>query len=112
MKSNDSWNYRVLIVDDQEEIHNDFEEMLASGSPKRATDELAAAFVAQSDKSVLPQFELSHAASGEEACTMVKAAQESNCRSRRLNASAVLSLDSTRTQHGPYRHVPRRVQRG
>lgn len=78
MKSNDSWNYRVLIVDDQEEIHNDFEEMLASGSTKRATDELAAAFVAQSDKPVLPQFELSHAASGEEACAMVKAAQESN----------------------------------
>ncbi len=78
MKSNDSWNYRVLIVDDQEEIHNDFEEMLASGSTKRATDELAAAFVAQSDKLVLPQFELSHAASGEEAGAMVKAAQESN----------------------------------
>ncbi len=78
MKSNDSWNYRVLIVDDQEEIHNDFEEMLASGSTKRATDELAAAFVAQSDKPVLPQFELSHAASGEEACKMVKAAEESN----------------------------------
>ena len=78
MKSNDSWNYRVLIVDDQEEIHNDFEEMLASGVSKRATDELAAAFVAQSDKPVLPQFELSHAASGEEACKMVKAAEESN----------------------------------
>ena len=78
MKSNDSWNYRVLIVDDQEEIHNDFEEMLVSGSTKRATDELAAAFVAQSDKPVLPQFELSHAASGEEACAMVKAAQELN----------------------------------
>ena len=78
MKSNDSWNYRVLIVDDQEEIHNDFEEMLASGVSKRATDELAAAFVAQSDKPVLPQFELSHAASGEEACAMVKAAEESN----------------------------------
>ena len=78
MKSNDSWNYRVLIVDDQEEIHNDFEEMLASGSTKRATDELAATFVAQSDKSVLPQFELSHATSGEEAGAMVKAGQESN----------------------------------
>jgi len=78
MKSNDSWNYRVLIVDDQEEIHNDFAEMLTSGVTKRETDELAAAFVAQSDKPVLPQFELSHATSGEEACKMVKAAQESN----------------------------------
>ena len=78
MKSNDSWNYRVLIVDDQEEIHNDFEEMLVSGVTKRETDELAAAFVAQSNRLVLPQFELSHATSGEEACAMVKAAQESN----------------------------------
>ena len=78
MKSNNSWNYRVLIVDDQEEIHNDFEEMLTSGLTKRATDELADAFVAQSDKPVLPQFELSHATNGEEACEMVKAAQESN----------------------------------
>ena len=78
MKSNDSWNYRVLIVDDQEEIHNDFEEMLSSGPTKRATDELADAFVSQSDKPVLPQFELSHATSGEEACAMVKAAEEAN----------------------------------
>ena len=78
MKSNNSWNYRVLVVDDQEEIHNDFEEMLTAGVPKRATDELAAAFVSQSDKSFLPQFELSHATSGEEACAMVKTAQESN----------------------------------
>ncbi len=78
MKPNNSWNYRVLVVDDQEEIHNDFEEMLTSGLTKRATDELAAAFVSQSDKSFLPQFELSHATSGEEACAMVKAGQESN----------------------------------
>ena len=78
MKSNNSWNYRVLIVDDQEEIHNDFEEMLTSGVTKRATDELAAAFVSQGDKSFLPQFELFHATSGEEACAMVKAGQESN----------------------------------
>ena len=79
MKLNASWNYRVLIVDDQEEIHNDFAEMLTPGLTKRATDELAAAFVAQGDKPVLPQFELSHATSGEEACAMVKSGQESNC---------------------------------
>ena len=79
MESNSSWNYRVLIVDDQEEIHNDFAEMLTPGLTKRATDELAAAFVSQGDKPVLPQFELSHATSGEEACAMVKAGKESNC---------------------------------
>ncbi|MYI63591.1 MAG: response regulator, partial [Gemmatimonadetes bacterium] len=78
MQANNSWNYRVLVVDDQEEIHNDFAEMLASGLTKRATDELAATFVAQSDKPILPQFELSHATSGEEACAMVKAAEEAN----------------------------------
>ena len=78
MQASNSWNYRVLIVDDQEEIHNDFAEMLASGLTKRATDELAAAFGAQSEKPVLPQFELSHATSGEEACAMVKAAEEAN----------------------------------
>ena len=30
MQANNSWNYRVLVVGDQEEIHNDFAEMLAS----------------------------------------------------------------------------------
>ena len=78
MQANNSWNYRVLVVDDQEEIHNDFAEMLASGLTKRATDELAATFVARGDKPILPQFELSHATSGEEACAMVKAAEEAN----------------------------------
>ncbi len=78
MESNNSWNYRVLVVDDQEEIHNDFEEMLVSGSTRRATDDLASAFVAESGKLVLPQFELSHATSGEEACDMARAGRESN----------------------------------
>ena len=78
MKANPSWNYRVLVVDDQDEIHNDFEEMLASGSTRRATDDLASAFVRETGKLVLPQFELSHATSGDEACDMVKAGRESN----------------------------------
>ena len=78
MKTNPSWNYRVLVVDDQDEIHNDFEEMLASGSTRRATDDLASAFVRETGKLVLPQFELSHATSGDEACDMVKAGRESN----------------------------------
>ena len=68
----------MLVVDDQDEIHNDFEEMLASGSTRRATDDLASAFVRETGKLVLPQFELSHATSGDEACDMVKAGRESN----------------------------------
>ena len=78
MESNNTWNYRVLVVDDQEEIHNDFEEMLAPGSTRRATDDLASAFVREPGKSFLPRFELSHATSGEEACEMVRAGSESN----------------------------------
>ena len=70
------WNYRVLIADDQEEIHNDFEEMLVPSSAKRATDDLAGAFVSETDTAFLPQFELFHATSGEEACEMIKAGKD------------------------------------
>ena len=72
------WNCRVLIADDQEEIHNDFEEMLVPSSAKRATDDLAGAFVSETEKAFLPQFELFHATSGEEACEMIKAGQDRN----------------------------------
>ena len=77
MKSNQSWNYRVLVVDDQEEIHNDFEEMLSTGSTGRATDDLASRFVPEKGKQFLPQFELAHAVSGDEALEMVRAGRES-----------------------------------
>lgn len=70
------WNKRVLIVDDQREIHADFEEML---KPKRmATDRFAAAFVGEEEEPVLPEFELLHAESGEEAYEMVCAARVEN----------------------------------
>ena len=78
MNSDDSWNGRVLIVDDQEEIHNDFGEMLAPGPPARATDPLAGAFVPDTDRTILPRFELSHATSGEEACRLIETAKESD----------------------------------
>ena len=77
MKSNQSWNYRVLVVDDQEEIHNDFEEMLSTGSTGRATDELASTFVPDTGEQFLPRFELAHAVSGDEALEMVRAGRES-----------------------------------
>ena len=78
MKLTDRDNNRVLIVDDQDEIHEDFEEMLGPGRAKALTDELAAAFVSEEDRSFLPDFELMHAGGGEEACRMVEAARESN----------------------------------
>ena len=71
-------NNRVLIVDDQDEIHQDFNEMLGAGRARASTDELAAAFVTEEDRSFLPDFEILHAGSGEEACRIVETAQESD----------------------------------
>ena len=73
----DHWNCRVLIVDDQREIHDDFTEMLKPGSRKTETDDLAAAFILEEDRNFLPDFELLHASSGEDGCEVVKEGQES-----------------------------------
>ena len=66
-------NNRVLIVDDQAAIHEDFREMLAP-APQPSTDALAAAFVDEEPRSFLPKLELLHAHSGQEACAVVEAA--------------------------------------
>ena len=78
MKLSNYDNNRVLIVDDQEDIHDDFEEMLKPNLSARSTDELAAAFIHEKDKPFLPAFELLHATGGEEACEIVQKAKESN----------------------------------
>ena len=66
-------NTRVLIVDDQRDIHDDFEEMLM---PRRAAaDDLAASFLGGEEADHhLPEFELLHAMGGEEACEVVRRA--------------------------------------
>ena len=79
MECRDGWNYRVLIVDDQEEIHDDFEEMLKTGLMGVRTDDLANVFVSEVDENFLPEFELSHARSGEEACEIITSAKASDC---------------------------------
>ncbi len=74
------WNRRILIVDDQPELHEDLLEMLMPVTRNRASDELAAAFgssageldAAGSDEAVLPDFELSHAHNGLQACERVE----------------------------------------
>ena len=74
-------NTRVLIVDDQDEIHIDFREMLSNPNKGSASDDLAAAFLSvesRSSRDYLPSFELSHASSGDEAYQLVKAAKASN----------------------------------
>jgi len=66
-------NNRILIVDDQEEIHEDFEEMLNPASKYSVPDDLASAFGSEvDDGAFLPEFELIHARSGQEAYEIAK----------------------------------------
>ena len=74
-------NRRVLIVDDQDEIHIDFQEILSEKNRPAASDDLADAFLPGSSErstTYLPSFELSHASSGDEAYQIVKAATQAN----------------------------------
>ena len=76
-------NNRILIVDDQPELHDDFREILAPSAEPRESDDLAAAFgngdgwpnaAADRDDAFLPPFEIRHAYSGLEACAQVEEA--------------------------------------
>ena len=75
-------NRRVLIVDDQAELHDDLAEMLVPTTGERASDELAAAFggpggepdSAPSGAAARPHFELSHAFTGREGCERIEEA--------------------------------------
>lgn len=78
MEFKKDWNYRVLVVDDQREIHQDFEEMLTPGFAETSTDDLAEAFVSEVDESFLPKFKLLHARSGSEAYNIVKTTIETD----------------------------------
>ena len=71
-------NRRVLVVDDQPEIHDDFAEMLKPGLGDASTNNLADAFISEPNRAFLPEFELLHASGGEEACDIVRAAKASN----------------------------------
>ena len=72
-------NNRVLIVDDQHEIHEDFAEMLKPVLPRPSTHDLDAAFLGEEEEeSFLPEFELLYASNGEEAYEIVRAGKESN----------------------------------
>ena len=69
MESTD--NRRVLIVDDQQDIHDDFDEMLGASDDSSLTDELASLFVDEQQDDLPLDFELLHANSGEEALGVV-----------------------------------------
>ncbi len=70
-------NNRLLVVDDQFEIHEDFREILTPPRAPSPTDELASAFLTEDRSTLLPTFELLHARSGEEALVMVENALRS-----------------------------------
>ena len=74
----DDLNTRVLIVDDQAEIHSDFQEILSKPDNQIASDDLADVFlpVDSENSKLTPTFELTHASSGDEAYQIVKAAKE------------------------------------
>ena len=81
MESKEHWNYRVLIVDDEAGIHNDFRAMLNPNRRQRLTAALAEAFrdkVPENETFFLPNFELLHATSGEEAQDIICTAKASN----------------------------------
>ncbi len=74
-------NTRVLIVDDQDDIHIDFQEILSEKHKRAASDDLADVFLpgsSESNTTYLPSFELSHASGGAEAYEIVKAATAAN----------------------------------
>ena len=81
MESNERWNYRVLVVDDEAGIHTDFQEMLNPSGAQTLTDNLAAMLLdeeAEDKADFLPNFELLHATGGEEAYKIVREAKEWN----------------------------------
>ena len=65
-------NCRVLIADDQPEIHNDFSELLEPRRDSAATDALAGAFIAEEEDVLLSDIELLHAYGGQEAIDVVR----------------------------------------
>ena len=81
MESKEHWNYRVLIVDDEVGIHHDFKDMLNPNSTQTLTDQLAESLLDEDSgnkTSFLPNFELLHATSGEEAYDIICTGKASN----------------------------------
>jgi len=72
MKFKREWNNRILVVDDQENIHQDIEEMLKPGLIDTTADNLAKVFGSEVDLDFLPDFDIIHAKSGNEAYDKVK----------------------------------------
>src|SRR2546421_2108125 len=67
---------RILIVDDNQSIHNDFKKILAPDTHSKNFDELEASLFGEAaPENPLPQFLLDSAFQGQEALEMVNAAR-------------------------------------
>ena len=75
MTFTDHRNHRVLIVDGQKKIHNDFAEILQPRL-EPASKDLESAFIPEKELTRQSDYELLHATSGEEACEIIKAGKE------------------------------------
>ena len=81
MELKEHWNYRVLIVDDEAGIHSDFKDMLNPNRGRTLPAALVEAFrdkVPENKTVFLPDFELLHATSGEEAQDIICTAKASS----------------------------------
>ena len=78
MEAKDCMNRRVLIVDDQQEIHDDFSEVLGLNPLESRSDEFAASFVDSERAPNRQGFDLLHATSGQEAVDIVSENRASN----------------------------------
>lgn len=78
MKLKSEWNNRILVVDDDENIHQDIEETLKPDISKTIADDLAKAFGSIIDESFLPELKILHARSGKEAFDQGRKALEKN----------------------------------
>ena len=76
MTMSDHENNRVLVVDDQAEIHDDFREMLKPEPLEMSGGKLAASFLVEEAQAPLPHFELLHARTGEDALAVVRSGKE------------------------------------
>ena len=72
----DNENNRVLVVDDQKEIHDDFAEMLKPEPLEVSGGELAASFLVEESQPSLRHFELLHARTGKDALAIVRSGKE------------------------------------
>ncbi|MBD3184308.1 response regulator [Candidatus Poribacteria bacterium] len=72
MKFKEGWKNRILIVDDQEDIHEVFEQILKPTLRKSSTDDLAKAFGSEIEEDFLPEFQILHAHSGNEAYSIIE----------------------------------------